>query len=426
MEEVKGRSGLFVTRNRDDPSVALPSGGIQSLLEEADADVLLLYDCCHSASVPACKLPLAKGGVTEVIAACGYEELAAEVDEHSFTKALTHTLVVASKQSPFSVGELHSRIMSKLKCWSPQLARDANGNYLETRDGRLAYERQPRKTPIHTVLSETKPRRSIVLGSLPSQDALNDSSNPIPSSGESATTTPSSSSCESPSKKRKLTSEESAKSPQVLISIRVESTSLNKEEWVNWIREMPSDGKDVHVEGRWDSFSTLVLLRMPVAVWNLLPDNQAYDFVGFVTSKNLATAQEERLSEDTYFYQKSTADNVHTMSFLNSLSKSYARDNEILRRSCSAGSDIPGQVTGKDSTSTTYEDPTHSKLFPHSPGRESSSQGNHRQRNNSRNAGAKYVYSWIWTCVGSPCFFINVLLTGFSVLVKSRVRGRLG
>ena len=90
------------------------------------------------------------------------------------------------------------------------------------------------------------------------------------------------------------------------MSIRVGSTSLDKEEWVNWIREMPSDGKDVHVEGRWDSFSTLVLLRMQVAVWNLLPDNQAYDFVGFVASENLVTVQGERLSEDTYSYQKST------------------------------------------------------------------------------------------------------------------------
>ena len=39
-------------RNRENPSPTIPSGGIQSMLEEADADVLMLFDCCHSATVP--------------------------------------------------------------------------------------------------------------------------------------------------------------------------------------------------------------------------------------------------------------------------------------------------------------------------------------------------------------------------------------
>jgi len=58
--------------------------------------------------------------------------------------------------------------------------------------------------------------------------------------------------------------------------------------WVEWVRNCPVDAKDIHIEGKWDSFSTLLLLRMPVAVWNLLPDNEAYSFVGFVTSPNTA------------------------------------------------------------------------------------------------------------------------------------------
>lgn len=284
--------------NRDDPSIAIPSGVIQAPLEEADADVLLLYDCCHSASVPICKIQLGRGGVTEVIAACGYESIAAEADEHSFTKALIHTLVVASKSLPFSVGEFHSRILSRLKCWTPNLARDVDRNYLENRDGHLLYEKQPRKSPIYSILSETKPRRSIVLGRLPvpSSGFLRyESSSPSYSSGNPTTSTPSVSSGDHLSKKRKATCDEGSKYAQVLVSIRVDHANLSRDEWVNWIREMPSDGKDVHVEGRWDSFSTLVLLRMPVAIWNLLPDSPAYDFVGFVTSENLLQVEEAPL-----------------------------------------------------------------------------------------------------------------------------------
>ena len=144
------KSILISDSNRSNPSIAVPSGGVQSLLEEADADVLLLYDCCHSASAPTCHLSLARGGVTESIAACGFGDVAAEVDEHSFTKALTKALALTSKQPPFTGGDLHARISSQLKCWSAPLARDQNGNPTD----RL--EPQRRKTPIYSILSETK------------------------------------------------------------------------------------------------------------------------------------------------------------------------------------------------------------------------------------------------------------------------------
>jgi hypothetical protein len=50
----------------------------------------------------------------------------------------------------------------------------------------------------------------------------------------------------------------------------------------------PPECKDVKIEGRYDSFSTLLLVRISVATWNLLPENPAYSFVGFVTSENKA------------------------------------------------------------------------------------------------------------------------------------------
>ncbi|KAG0645504.1 hypothetical protein D0Z07_8738 [Hyphodiscus hymeniophilus] len=289
----QSNEGSIWFAHRADPSVAVPSGGIQSLFEEADADALLLYDCCHSASVPTCKLQLGKGGVTEVIAACGYETFAPEVDEHSFTKALTETLAKASTELPFSVGELHSRILSHLKCWAPKLARDTKRNYIENADGRLLYERQPRKSPIYSILSETKPRRSIVLGRLPLHDrgslgVGSGSSTSVPEAFEPSTSSTSSSKYSF--KKRKLARKDGQKCAQVLISVRVDQTQMDQRKWIDWIREMPSDGKDVHVEGRWDSFSSLILLRMPVAVWNLLPDSPGYDFIGFVTSANLVNS----------------------------------------------------------------------------------------------------------------------------------------
>ena len=63
-----GRCGcLSANSNYNDPSTGLPLGSIQSLLEEADADVLLLYDCCYSATATTFKTLSRGGGVTEVI-----------------------------------------------------------------------------------------------------------------------------------------------------------------------------------------------------------------------------------------------------------------------------------------------------------------------------------------------------------------------
>ena len=89
------------------------------MLEEADADVLLLYDCCHSAAITASFSSPGHKGVTEVIAACGYEAIAPEVGQHSFSNALAEVLAAASKAKPFSVAELHTRILNRLKCWTP-------------------------------------------------------------------------------------------------------------------------------------------------------------------------------------------------------------------------------------------------------------------------------------------------------------------
>jgi uncharacterized membrane protein YjfL (UPF0719 family) len=215
-----------------------------------------------------------------VIAACGYETTAPEVDEHSFTKALLDILTV-DVEFPFSVGRLHSRILSNLKCWSPGV-RALNGQRLR--------QWQPRRTPVHTLLSETKPRRSIVLGPLPLQEQPPSNSPQeygIPTSTGSTSSTPSTSDNESPSENGEGDSEGN-RCAQILLAIRVDETSLDKDDWVAWMKTVPINGREIHVEGRWGSFSTLLLLRMPVEVWNLLPENPAYSFVGFTTTENLA------------------------------------------------------------------------------------------------------------------------------------------
>jgi hypothetical protein len=279
-----------LNRNRDAPFPVIPSGGIQSKLEQADADVILILDCCFSATTPITGFQQ-NGKVMEVVTACGYETTAAEADQHSFTKALTHILAGASKGPPFTIGELHGRILSRLKCYAPELE-VVDGNYVDTADGRLRLEPQVRRTPIYSTLCKTTPPRSIVLAPLrqlhatPTLDHGEETSDP--SSTGSSTQCDSNKNDQSQSRKRKRPLEDDGKCPQIILAVRLTKGGFDQESWLEWIRNAPSEAEKIHVEGKYDSFSTLLLLRMPVSIWNLLPENPAYSFVGFVTSENMA------------------------------------------------------------------------------------------------------------------------------------------
>lgn len=82
--------------------------------------------------------------------------------------------------------------------------------------------------------------------------------------------------------------------PQVIVSVRLESTqTLDTSEWVEWLRKAPSSAANLKVEGWYGSFSTLVLLNMPLRVWHVLPAHPAVSFIGYVTTGNLASAIHE-------------------------------------------------------------------------------------------------------------------------------------
>jgi hypothetical protein len=293
--------------NRNPGSPSLPLGGIQSLFEEADADVLLLYDCCNSAATTASSSDQAHKGVTEVIAACGYETIAPEVGEHSFTHALAEVLSAASKGQPFSVAELHTRVLNRLKCWAPSFIKDPEGKRKEDPAGRLLFERQPRRTPIYSILCEPQPRRSILLSPLkvgstePETPTGGLNRGCVPSASISSEPSPSEklSNIEEGARKRKRTLDE-IEYPQVLLAIRLDRHELDLNPWKECLlRQLPPEAKEIKIEGIFGSFSTLLLLRIPVSVWDLLPDNSAYSFVGFVTTNNMIGIQPQPVdSED--------------------------------------------------------------------------------------------------------------------------------
>ena len=76
--------------------------------------------------------------------------------------------------------------------------------------------------------------------------------------------------------------------PKVVISLSLkEDQMLYTDTWVDWIRSVPALVKYAKVEGTYKSGSTLLVLSIPVAVWDLLPKDPAISFIGFIKSSNL-------------------------------------------------------------------------------------------------------------------------------------------
>jgi hypothetical protein len=73
-----------------------------------------------------------------------------------------------------------------------------------------------------------------------------------------------------------------------MISLALEDDqSLDLSAWEQWLASFPALAKYVKVQGVFKSHSTLLLLSLPVMVWDLLPEDHATSFVAFIRSNNL-------------------------------------------------------------------------------------------------------------------------------------------
>jgi hypothetical protein len=200
-----------------------------ALLDFSEGDVLYIIDACYSRSI-------AVDNPRETLAA-GAIEMTSDARTkglQSFTQAFCCT--IRANPGPATVAQIHARLLSQ---WQDQ----SKDNYLQT-------------TPLHkAAVSPDKP--SIVLA---------------PSNVPPATLKP-----------------DQSDTAKVLITVKLDdSVSPDLTEWRNWLRrQIPTGVAEIDVEGIFEASSKVVLLRLPIAIWDMLPDHDAYSFVGYVRSSNL-------------------------------------------------------------------------------------------------------------------------------------------
>ncbi|TVY83362.1 hypothetical protein LSUE1_G002842 [Lachnellula suecica] len=140
-------------------------GGIQNALEQAKSDILILIDSCAAGAANTDQ----GRGVTELVAAGGFNTIANGVGPWSFTHALVIELELLSQSGrPFTISKLHNIIVSRMQTQIPE-----EGEYHENFGFRL---KERYVTPIHVVLTEDRRCISRRIQILPKHRNLSDQS----------------------------------------------------------------------------------------------------------------------------------------------------------------------------------------------------------------------------------------------------------
>ncbi|KAL5330685.1 hypothetical protein ACEPPN_000204 [Leptodophora sp. 'Broadleaf-Isolate-01'] len=89
-----------------------------------------------------------------------------------------------------------------------------------------------------------------------------------------------------------ISSTGSYKVPHVLVSLHLEENqTLDARKCARWLDNFPLLAKWAKVEAVFPSYSTLMILSVPIPVWDMLPDHPACSFVGYVTAPKIEAIQ---------------------------------------------------------------------------------------------------------------------------------------
>ncbi|KAE8138854.1 hypothetical protein BDV38DRAFT_244027 [Aspergillus pseudotamarii] len=219
---------------RGNPPTLLWAHVDAELLRIRLADKLVILDSCFSTAAAL------GGGNNEYLAASSFESEASGCVERSFTRRLLDLL--GNLNCPeITVAQLHAK-----------LVKQANNRHSE-----LDY------TPVH-ISHMNKPSITLrPLDKMPREVAA------LRMTGELA-------------------------DGKVLISVLLDGKSSIPKigDWKKWLMtSIPEAVADIKIEAVFESTSSLCLVTMPVAVWDMLKKNDAYDFVAYVESHNLLLHQ---------------------------------------------------------------------------------------------------------------------------------------
>ncbi|CAG8953290.1 hypothetical protein HYFRA_00003497 [Hymenoscyphus fraxineus] len=270
---------LYWACNLREDSSRLKWEGVRCLLEDAQSDILLLLDTCAVADAPTA----GNHGVKQVIAAYTPDQIGRDVGPLSFTANLVDSLKRLGSGRPFSIQRLHEEIIAQkhnniLIHQSPQ----ANGSSKPT----SAHERMP-------VCFSLTPGslQSITLSPIGMQQGMAGGSgmSPMGSPENDLQLGPNSLGGQHGIKVNSnsdLTFEEMR---ALVCTTFLGEPSQDMASFKQWLHNTPMAASKIAVEGMFHGPPTVLLVSMPIAVWNVVAADRTCAFLGYVNSHNMAT-----------------------------------------------------------------------------------------------------------------------------------------
>ncbi|KAI1322393.1 hypothetical protein F5Y16DRAFT_416001 [Xylariaceae sp. FL0255] len=256
-----GSFPIWQPRSEEEKGKQIDTATFHPLLvraEDNSPDVLLLYDCCFSLSSHRSNSNNSKVEV-EGLFAGGFESQVPIPGQDSFTKHLTDALAIAPESGRvLTIAELHRQIIVRLQSFHQQAIFDENHMVRRcNRTGKILYTKSVRVTPSHLFLAGNEKPRFIVLRPLRTE--------------------------KSEERKQLEPKPETDKEPKVkvLLAVRLLNDDNIIQELEEWIIRAPSGVQELKFQWVFPSFSSLLLIEVPLTVWDLLPPSPAVTFVSF-------------------------------------------------------------------------------------------------------------------------------------------------
>lgn len=253
---------------------------MRCLLEDAPLDILLLLDTCAVADAPTA----GSHGIKQAIAAYSPEQSPRDPGSRSFTYNLCEALNRLGSGRPFSIQRLHEEIISQKHNKFLQHGNLANGN------GLLASGNE--RMPVCFSLTPGS-LQSISLSPTGQQGAGRSHISPVPSDHEIHTPRPVP---EDHGFKINSNADLTFEEMRALVCTTfLGEPSHDMASFKQWLHNTPVAASKIAVEGMFHGPPTVLLVSMPIAVWNVVAADRTCAFLGYVNSHNMTTEYQHLL-----------------------------------------------------------------------------------------------------------------------------------
>ncbi|KAI6250404.1 hypothetical protein HI914_01248 [Erysiphe necator] len=278
---VRTDQSLYWTCNPHEDSPKIKWECIRSQLEEAHTDILLLLDTCAISETP---FP-GENYTKQIIAAYPPDQALREPGPRSFTFNLIEALTRLGNGRPFTIQRLHEEIVASKQNKFLQDAGLPNGSNERSSN----HERMP----IYILLSRSY-TKSIMISPICQEQIISSLDLPVTLLDHEIQDNRAQLE-QSQQMKFNSINDLTFEEPRALVCTTfLGEPSPDMSSFKDWLQHSPEAAIKIAVEGMFHGPPTVLLISMPISVWNVLAADRTCAFLGYVNSHNM-TVEYQRL-----------------------------------------------------------------------------------------------------------------------------------